>query len=577
MTPSAKCASHAENEFNLSTRKASYLAMERKQNNFAEISVIKSYSLFIIILYFLIIIKFERRCEAVSDIKLIIEQILSDSKLASSKNIESKVYSDTPILRVASQMPGYIPEKYREMRAIAISQEAFGKSEAWIFVKQGRFMAEFEDNFEFSGEFTRYFPTYQNMGDRELRGYFSWRTLVRKGDLRRTSLSFAYLYIYELLNCIGFDSAAKAFDALKNFYRSYRLIDPRIEKLTKKWMCDFVVFHNLDKSLLNGVYDFTFENALNILINCHTKNKDEIFFALCTLSSYNIKASKLYKENPEDFKNVCVRAFVLFSEYHDKKCKSTLCTKLFGNVYDTSYTMFISAVFSGRNRHADCEYAFSDIHKYECVRGHWRCKKCFGIQSKNAGLGVFVKAVDMMLRRELGISPELAGGKETKVMLSVIAKAIDEFKKEKDAQRAARVEIDLSKLSDIRLASDKTCERLTVEEEFDEPNKNIDIVSDKYSVPENISNETKIVPNKNINGDEEQNALLDSDEKLFLSLLISGENYESFLQDKNIIPSIIIDGINEKMYDIFGDTAIIFDGDIPELVDEYIEELKNYI
>ena len=76
------------------------------------------------------------------DIKAIIEQILSDKKLSNSKNIETKLYKDQPILRPASQMPQYVPEKIKDMRSIALLPESLGKSDAWIFLKQGKFMAE---------------------------------------------------------------------------------------------------------------------------------------------------------------------------------------------------------------------------------------------------------------------------------------------------------------------------------------------------------------------------------------------------------------------------------------------------
>ena len=36
-----------------------------------------------------------------------------------------------------------------------------------------------------------------------------------------------------------------------------------------------------------------------------------------------------------------------------------------------------------------------------------------------------------------------------------------------------------------------------------------------------------------------------------------------------------IDEINERLFDDFGDTVIIFDGDTPEIIEDYKEELKG--
>ena len=41
--------------------------------------------------------------------------------------------------------------------------------------------------------------------------------------------------------------------------------------------------------------------------------------------------------------------------------------------------------------------------------------------------------------------------------------------------------------------------------------------------------------------------------------------------------SVIIDSINEKMFEIFSDTVIICENETPIIIDDYLEELKNYI
>ena len=41
------------------------------------------------------------------------------------------------------------------------------------------------------------------------------------------------------------------------------------------------------------------------------------------------------------------------------------------------------------------------------------------------------------------------------------------------------------------------------------------------------------------------------------------------------MPSIIADSINEKLFDIFGDTVIDFLSDDPCVIEDYIEELKK--
>jgi hypothetical protein len=41
--------------------------------------------------------------------------------------------------------------------------------------------------------------------------------------------------------------------------------------------------------------------------------------------------------------------------------------------------------------------------------------------------------------------------------------------------------------------------------------------------------------------------------------------------------AIEIDAINEALYDEIGDTVIEFDGDTPELVEDYIDDIKQIL
>ena len=90
------------------------------------------------------------------------------------------------------------------------------------FLRQGRFMADYEDDAGWAGMiFACYFPTYHDLTTRQLRGYFAWRTRVRKGDYQPIAASAAYIYLYELLNLIGAASPEDALRRLKAFETGY--------------------------------------------------------------------------------------------------------------------------------------------------------------------------------------------------------------------------------------------------------------------------------------------------------------------------------------------------------------------
>ena len=172
------------------------------------------------------------------------------SVLESKKLSGEKVYGDQPLIFTASKMKSYTPPEYTEMRKLALQRKYIFAPAAEIFYFQAKFMENFTDDFEYHGQFLRSFPTYREMSNLQLRGYFSWRTAVRKGKIEKTCISFVYVYLYELLNLIGVTDPEDAFLKLKNFAEIYSEYDKRVQSTVSKWLIDFAAYYNLDPRAL---------------------------------------------------------------------------------------------------------------------------------------------------------------------------------------------------------------------------------------------------------------------------------------------------------------------------------------
>ena len=135
-----------------------------------------------------------------------------------------------------------IPSLLRTARSLENSPNNAWQSRESIFLKQAKLLVNYEDDYDFKGSVVRYYPTYQALTDQELRGYFSWRTKLRKGDIQKTSLSFAFLYIYELINQVGVADPLDGYQKLKAFRDSYGQLDEGILSYLRKWMTDYVVY-----------------------------------------------------------------------------------------------------------------------------------------------------------------------------------------------------------------------------------------------------------------------------------------------------------------------------------------------
>ncbi len=469
-----------------------------------------------------------------------------EDKAANIDAITSKIYQDEPILRTDGPMGGFTPPKYRQMRKIGRGFDLYGQPDAVIFYKQGKFMEDHEDDFDCRDEVVRYFPTYQVMTDAQLRGFFSWRTKIRRGIIERTSLSFVFLYIYELINQIGVKSPEEGFGVLKNLWSVYGEIDAKVNRYLKMWLMDYVVYYNLDRSLLDEFADINSDNAILTLLNHQAHDAEEIFQALNSLSSYDLANSRFCKLYPEDVKSVTRGVFAELSDYYDKNRKNNICKKFFGENQASSYTMFNSAVFCDRIKRLDFEYEINDIYKYRCRNGQWSIERFFCYKGKIQQTGILLKAIDFLMRQKYYYPSTLKAEKITKVYQEIINKEIDKHLENKRKKALTRIDIDVSKLHGIRTASLETQSKLIV----DEP----EIETVEVKEPENTTN-------------------LSEPEYRLVRCLLAGEPYEP----GNLMLSVLIDAINEKLFEKFNDTVIEYNGDAPKLIEDYIDELKGII
>ncbi|MCL1874804.1 MAG: TerB N-terminal domain-containing protein [Synergistaceae bacterium] len=470
------------------------------------------------------------------------------AKFAANGSFESKVYQDEPIFINAEQKR--IHPKYRDMRKIGSHYEP----EAKVFYEQAKFMEDFEDDYDYRGEFVRYFPTYRSMSDQQLRGYFSWRAKVRRGVISRTSLSFVFVYIYELINQIGVDSPEKGFHALKNFWMIYREIDPKITRYVRMWLKDYVVYNNLDKSLLEGLFDEKFDNAIMTLFNHESRNADEVFEALNSMSSYNIVNSRLFKQYPDDVKNVVRSVYSALSDYYGDDRKDEFREKFFGKFFSGSYTIFNSAVFYNRISRKDYVYEINDLCKYTCKGGNWSCERFFCYSGKNRQVGAMMKSIDFFMRPKCNFKPVKKAEKTAEILQLIISDVIDKYHTNQEEAARPKIEIDVSKLESIRSAALETQSKLLVEE------------LEEAKAPEILDKKRA----ENCVG-------LSDDEYLFMKCLLYGEAYDYLLRSKGLMLSVMVDAINESLFDRFGDTVIVETGGRAELVSDYIEELKGII
>lgn len=422
-------------------------------------------------------------------------------------------------------------------------------SRSGLFLKQAKLLEFYTDDYPFDREVVCYYPTYQSLSDSELRGYFSWRTKLRAGVLEKTSLSFAFLYIYELLNQIGVTDPLDGYEKLLRFHRDYGALDRRILAYLNQWLYEYAAYYELEPGLLSALPLPTFDRYVAVLEDVSTGDPSEIAEALRYFTKW-LDRSKFYSQNREAMEAVLARVLRRVSD-HYAKCKNTFVPQYFGKPLELFAAPFSTAVFSHRQKAHDREYRLTRYTLYSCRNGAWTLRRLDSHLLPNPKLTHLVKTVDALMRQEYGFGHPVKIENDAKWLQKLILEEIHGFQAEQTAKKEKVITIDYSRLSSIRSDAALTQDRLTVEEEEPEEPESIPAPEPAGETP------------------------LDGAEYRLLHALLYGGSM-GWVQSEGYLLSVLVDGINEKLYDTFADSVLELN-DRPELVEDYIEELKEMI
>lgn len=431
---------------------------------------------------------------------------------------------------------------------------AYRQSRESIFIKQGKLLAAYEDDYVYDRRVTHYFPTYQSLTNPELRGYFSWRTKLRRGNLQKTSLTYAFLYIYELLNQIGVTDPMDGYRKLTEFRDAYGALDDGILPYLNLWLMDYVVYYNLDAGLLADTPQVRFNRGIAVLDSIQSRGDEEVIRAVKQLSPKWLERSKFYREYREDCDTVIVRVLRRMSAHYNARCKKTMVEQYFGSFFQYRVILFDAAVFHERQVEGSRQYKVDENYIYRCRNGLWSVQKYNCLPHSNGKLGDVLKAIDGVMRECYGYGRPIQYKLDTKWILKIIQEEARNLLTEKKAAEEKKITIDYSRLARIRSDAAVTRDRLMVEEEAEE-----EAPPAQTPAP----------------AEEPEDTPLTKDEYRLLQSLLYGRDY-GWVRSSGLMLSVLVDGINDKLYDTFSDSVLLGD-DPPELIEDYIADLKEMI
>ena len=481
-----------------------------------------------------------------------------------------------------------LPGPLKIARALAESAAGRRLSRAQLFFEQAKMLADYEDDFDYPRDITRYYPTYQSLTNKELRAYFSWRTRWRKGIKEKTSLSYAFIYIYELIHAVGCADAKDAYSKLTEFSDDYSLFDPYINTYLKGWLRDFIVYYGLNPSLLADTEEIRMDNAVSVLLKIHEKSDDDIFQAAVELSGNTLKSSRLTKKYPNMLKAVVVGTLREVADHYAQKCQNSWIDHYFGYSFKSKVWFFAKAVFCYQKSDGNYEIELSPICRYQRIDGQWYSHKFQYIPECRKRFLDLLRTIDSIMRKAVNFPYLIQQKVTTKWIIKTIEEEIRKWRdlEHREEVRKKEVHFDLSKLGDIRSDSEVTRDKLLTDEEIKDSSEISTKMKPAVAVTDSSSTgqETKksatdavadaasdsVDPEYDPSNDNVGFDSLSSQEKRYLQCLLNGISV-NWVTAEGLLPSLLCDSINDKLYCLFEDT-VLEDG---TLIEDYTEELKK--
>ena len=317
---------------------------------------------------------------------------------AAEAPIPPPAYPGQPI-PILSREVDPIRKKLEDMRSIT-SGNPFSRNDSGYFYRQAKFMESFSDAYQGSADFFMYYPNYQQMSYNQLRTYFTWRAKVRRGSIAIVPLSYAFLYIYELLSGIGVENPADGLDLLMSVWTAFRATARSLDYYLPGWIYDYHIYYETAQSFS----DFIRKHNLESHFREHYLFGLESADCLDTwnrISSYDITKSRFFIDDNKPLMRECFSAVV---NEIAVRCESAglsaydLISRNFDNM--SSWHPFQRALFFNWLDQPDRRVDMPGERVYICKDNHWTTNISIPYAWRRDLAAYIIKRTEMLLRSQ---------------------------------------------------------------------------------------------------------------------------------------------------------------------------------
>ena len=532
--------------------------------------------------------------------------------------------------KTAARANDNLPQTLRELRQLETESQPDGTRLTGIslVVAQARLAAGYEDDSAPSpfGVRYRYSVSYRDLSNDELRGYFAWRTTWRAHREDRIPYTYGHILAAELVNGVG---AKPGMPCLQELIR----LRDRAAELdadgmasglafdARHWIRDYAVLHNLPAEFATSADERAFAQAVATLrtaeravlceagardltpqdMPAHVPSDADVWKAMAALSSYNVERSPFLRNNPQSAAAVGAAVFRALARHCGKRRKTNLVDGLVGWESNVGWFPFPDLPCTLPKELPSPTYRIDACTRVTTLAGRWFICRGYEHAGKSRDLGRILRAMDRQMREDWDDPRALKPRPLAKYLEKIIVQASAEQRQRELDAESRKIVIDLSKLGGIRAAAATTREALLVDEEIeDEPNAPAPAApvpaAPAPTAQPSHAGEKGIAPSAatsplaggTISADApaaqggpddaaggDMPCGLDGLELEVIARVSEGRGFSDLLGPGRPMASVLVDSINEKLFDELGDTAIEYVDGEPRLVPDYVEDVRD--
>ena len=526
-----------------------------------------------------------------------------------------------------------LPQTLRELRRLETEPQPNGTrlTGVSLFVAQARLAAGYEDDSAPSpfGVRYRYSVSYRDLSDEELRGYFAWRTAWRAHREDRIPYTYGHILAAELVNGIGAEPGMPCLQELVRLRDRATELDADgmssgLAFDARRWIRDYAVLHNLPAELATSADERAFAQAVATLrtaeravlceagargltpedMPAHVPTDADVWKAMAALSSYNVERSPFLRNNPQSAAAVGAAVFRALAKHCGKRRKTNLVDGLVGWESSVGWFPFPDLPCTLPKELPSPTYRIDACTRVTTLAGRWFIYRGYEHVGKSRDLGRILRAMDRQMREDWDDPRALKPRPLAKYLEKIVVQASAEERRRELEAESRKIVIDLSKLGGIRAAAATTREALLVDEEIEDepaattapaPSSPAPTASapmahpvhagEKNAAP-SVANPTATdgtteaatspaSPNPVAAEDGQTPCGLDFLELKVIARVSEGKPFSDLLGPGKPMASVLVDSINEKLFDELGDTAIEYVDGEPRLVPDYVEDVRD--